>query len=179
MIMLAPQQPGVSLSALLAAKEQRAHRQQSWLARHHAPLISLTLVTPGSVKDSIQYRNLMGVALVACDQLLWQHRWPVLAREVNWLDTGAEALWSVDHNAAELKASCVALEQEHPLGRLWDFDVFDPDIGQIGRHSLDRAGRRCLICGEPAHACSRSRRHPVEQVVAEVEKRIDDWFTRD
>ncbi|VTM50673.1 phosphoribosyl-dephospho-CoA transferase [Klebsiella pneumoniae] len=56
-----PAQAGVSIDALLAAKEQRAARQADWLAHYQQPVISLTLVTPGAVKDSIRYRNMMGV----------------------------------------------------------------------------------------------------------------------
>ena len=41
---------GVSMEALLAAKEQRAARQADWLAHYQRPVISLTLVTPGAVK---------------------------------------------------------------------------------------------------------------------------------
>ena len=77
-----PAQAGVSIDALLAAKEQRAARQADWLAHYQQPVISLTLVTPGAVKDSIRYRNMMGVALQACDQLLWKHRWQTLDRQV-------------------------------------------------------------------------------------------------
>lgn len=177
--MLTPEKAGVSLEALLAAKDNRAARQADWLARYQQPVISLTLVTPGAIKDSIRYRNTMGVALQACDQLFWQHRWKVLERKVWWLPTGAEALWCVAHPGVEIKACCVEMEQTHPLGRLWDVDVFSPRDGQIGRQSLDISTRRCLICDEPAHGCARSRRHPVEEVVARVERLIDDWFARD
>ncbi|AMO47218.1 holo-ACP synthase [Kosakonia oryzendophytica] len=179
MTTLTPVRAGVSLEALLAAKDSRAARQADWLAHYQQPVISLTLVTPGAVKDSIRYRNTMGVALQACDQLLWQHRWNVLDRQVLWLPTGAEALWCVAHPAVEIKACCVEMEQTHPLGRLWDFDVFCPDNGQVGRHSLDLNTRRCLVCDEPAHGCARSRRHPVEDVVGRVERLIDGWFARD
>lgn len=170
---------GVSLHALLAAKEERAARQADWLTHYHQPVVSLTLVTPGAIKDSIRYRNTMGVALQACDQLLWQHRWRVLDRQVLWLPTGPEALWCVEHSAVELKAECAGLEQTHPLGRLWDLDVICPENGPIGRKSLGNDMRRCLLCDEPAHVCSRSRRHPMDQVVARVEGMIDDWFSRD
>lgn len=179
MTLLTPVRAGVSLEALLTAKENRAARQADWLTHYHHPVISLTLVTPGAQKDSIRYRNTMGVALQACDQLLWQNHWPVLDRQVLWLPTGAEALWCVDHAAAEIKAQCIELEQTHPLGRLWDFDVLCPKNGQVGRHSLDLTTRRCLVCDEPAHACSRSRRHPMEEVVSRVETLIDGWFARD
>lgn len=174
-----PARPGVSLDALLAAKDRRALRQADWLKHYQQPVISLTLVTPGEMKDSIRYRNTMGVALQACDQLLWQHRWQVLDRQVLWLPTGPEAMWCVTHPAAEIKAHSAALEQTHPLGRLWDIDVICPQNGPVGRQSLGGSQRRCLLCDEPAHACSRSRRHPQAQVIARVEKLIDDWFARD
>lgn len=163
---------------LLAAKERRAARQADWLTHYQQPVI-LTLVTPGEIKDSLRYRNTMGVALQMCDQLLWENRWQVLDRTVLWLPTGPEALWCVAHPAAEIKAHCAELEQTHPLGRLWDLDVICPENGLVGRQSLGSHLRRCLICDEPAHACSRSRHHPVEQVVSRVEKMIDDWFARD
>lgn len=170
---------GVTLEALLGAKERRAARQADWLTRYGQAVISLTLVTPGAVKDSLRYRNTMGVALRACDQLLWQNRWPVLDRQALWLPTGAEALWCVKGQTEEIKTCCIALEQSHPLGRLWDLDVICPQQGPVGRQSLGYGPRACLLCEQPAHACARSRRHPVAQVAACVEKTIDDWFARD
>lgn len=172
--------PGaISLEAMLTAREHRAARQADWLRLYRQPIISLTLVTPGEVKDNQRYRNTMGEALQMCDQLLRNHHWKVLNRTVLWLPTGPEALWCVAHPATEIKAHCAELEHTHPLGRLWDLDVICPVNGHIGRLSLGRNIRRCLVCDQPAHACSRSRRHPVDQVVACVEKIINDWFTRD
>lgn len=179
MTTMTPERAGVSLEALLLAKENRAARQAEWLRHYQQPIISLTLVTPGAVKDTMRYRNTMGVALQACDQMLWQRGWQMLDRQVLWLPTGAEAMWCVAHPAAELKAQCIELEQTHPLGRLWDFDIFCPQNGQVGRHSLDRSTRRCLVCDEPAHSCARSRRHPLDEVVSRVEGLINGWFTRD
>ena len=179
MISATPVWTGVGLNELLAAKDRRAARQADMLAHYQQPVISLTLVTPGEIKDSLRYRNTMGVALQMCDQLLWENRWQVLDRQVLWLPTGPEALWCVAHPAAEIKAHCAELEQTHPLGRLWDLDVICPQHGHVGRQSLGANLRRCLICDEPAHACSRSRKHPVEQVVSRIEKTIDDWFARD
>lgn len=179
MTTMTPERTGVSLEALLAAKENRAARQADWLRHYQQPIISLTLVTPGAVKDTMRYRNTMGVALQACDQMLWQHGWQTLDRQVLWLPTGAEAMWCVAHPAAEIKAQCIELEQTHPLGRLWDFDIFCPQNGPVGRHSLDRTTRRCLVCDEPAHNCARSRRHPLDEVVSRVEGLINGWFTRD
>lgn len=179
MTVMTPEQAGVTLDALLTAKERRAARQADWLGHYQQPVVSLTLVTPGPVKNSIRYRNTMGVALQACDQLFWRNGWKVLDRQVLWLPTGPEALWCVAHPALEIKDQCSKLEQQHPLGRIWDLDVICPAQGPVGRQSLGNEMRRCLLCDEPAHACARSRRHPLEQVVSRVEGIIDDWFTRD
>ncbi|MEA9391922.1 citrate lyase holo-[acyl-carrier protein] synthase [Acerihabitans sp. TG2] len=166
----------VTLDELLQAKDRRAARQNTWLQSYQQPLISLTLVTPGPVKDSALYRRSMRAAVEACNGLLSTHGWNTLAHQVFWFDTGPEALWSVDHAGAELKAATVALEQSHRIGRLWDIDVISPGDGIIGRDSLGRAGRHCLLCDQPAHACSRSRRHPLEQVVEKIEDMLDAYF---
>ena len=84
MTLATPVRAGVSLEELLAAKERRAARQTDWLTHYQQPVISLTLVTPGEIKDSLRYRNTMGVALQMCDQLLWENRWQVLDRQVLW-----------------------------------------------------------------------------------------------
>ena len=169
----------VRLNELLLAKEQRAERQAEWLTGYNRPVISLTLVTPGPVKTGARYENIMGIALSECDQWLRETGWPVLARQVNWLSTGPEALWCVDHPAPELKARLIDKEQTHPLGRLWDFDVICPVAGPVGRQSLNQHRRRCLVCDEPAACCTRSQCHSQAEVLACVEKMINDWFTRD
>ena len=57
MTIVTPAPAGVSLEDLLAAKELRARRQTDWLTQFEQPLISLTLVTPGPVKDSVAWRH--------------------------------------------------------------------------------------------------------------------------
>lgn len=173
-----PVRVGVSLDELLAAKDRRTLRQADMLEHYQQPVISLTLVSPGEIKDSLRCRNTMGVVLQMCDQLLWENRRQVLDRQVLWLPTGPEVLWCVAHPAAEIKAHCADLEQTHPLGRLWDLDVICLQQGHVGRQLLEANLKRCLICDAPTHACSRSRTSPVEQVVSRVEKTIDDWFAR-
>lgn len=166
----------VSLEHLLEAKERRAARQQALLARHHAPLVSLTLVTPGPVKDSPLYRRAMEEAVAAFDALICEQGWQVREHQLHWQATGAEGFWAVDGDALAIKRATVSLEDAHPLGRLWDFDVFCPQSGALNRARLERAGRRCLLCDEPAHACARSRRHPLPDVIAQIEEKLNVYF---
>jgi holo-ACP synthase len=83
------------------------------------------------------------------------------------------ALVTVDVDARDLKCAMVGLEDDHPLGRLWDLDVVDPVIGGISRSDLGQGPRRCLICGEPAHACARSRTHAIPDLLAAMKGLID------
>ena len=41
-------QHAVSIPELLASRDERQARQHAWLTRHHAPLVSFTVVAPGS-----------------------------------------------------------------------------------------------------------------------------------
>ncbi|QDX30461.1 citrate lyase holo-[acyl-carrier protein] synthase [Dickeya poaceiphila] len=166
----------VTLEQVLAAKDRRHARQQQLLARHRSTLVSLTLVTPGAVKDAPGYRGAMEVAVGAFDALCVARGWPVLEREVTWQETGAEAFWVMSKDALSVKAAAIALEEQHPLGRLWDFDVFCPQEGSISRTLLAHEPRRCLLCDEPAHMCSRGQRHTLTAVTGRIEEMLRDWF---
>ena len=165
------------LQAQLTAKDQRAARQQEWLQRYQQPIISLTLVTPGPSKNHARYQNVMGVALRTADHWLRKNRWSVIDRAVRFPATGPEALWCVAHPAPEIKAQLATLEQSHPLGRLWDFDVICSQAGPVGRQSLNQHARRCLVCDQPALVCIHSRRHSATELLNAVEKIINDGFT--
>jgi holo-ACP synthase len=168
----------VTLEAMLAARDARVVRQNEALAAHNLPLISVTLVTPGPVKSGMRPHRLMQAALAAIDASLSRERWPAIVRQVFWLPTGPEALYVVNADSHALKTALIELENRHALGRLWDLDVITRD-GSVGRGQLGIAPRRCLICDEAAHACSRSRRHSLPELIARIENMVDAFDRHD
>ncbi|AEG94942.1 hypothetical protein D0N43_24690 [Klebsiella aerogenes] len=62
------------------------------LGHYSQPVISLTLVTPGDIKDNLCYRNTVGVVRQMCDQQQWKNRWQELGLQVLWLPTGSADL---------------------------------------------------------------------------------------
>jgi len=146
--------------------------QQAALAAFRKPIISISLVIPGPVKDTPEARLLMEAALHALKLLLDRRKWPALSRELRLDPTGPEALLVVDAEPLALKRATVALEDEHPLGRLWDLDVIDPVQGSIPRRLLALPPRLCLLCNEPAHACARSRAHPLPELLEAIREKI-------
>jgi holo-ACP synthase len=111
-------------------------------------------------------------ALRALDVMMTGRSWTMLNREVRLKITGPEALLVVDADSRKLKEATTRLEDEHPLGRLWDLDVLDPAEGAISRRTLSQAPRRCLLCGESAHHCTRSRAHPLSSLQEAIQKII-------
>jgi holo-ACP synthase len=169
-----PSQQPVSLDQVLANRDRRVERQRAALDRWRRPVLSLTLVFPGPHKDGAAPRALMAAALAAVDRLLAE-RWPVLQAEARFEPTGPEALRVVDADPLDLKRALVALEEAHPLGRLWDLDVICPERGSIPRKTLGLTPRRCLLCSESAHACARSRAHPLPDLLAAIETRLEAY----
>lgn len=162
----------VTLEQVLAARDARAARQQAMRATHNLPLVSLTLVSPGPVKNGLLQRRVMQEALNQLEDCLRAEGWPILEHAVLWLPTGPEALYAVKVDALELKAALVELESRHPLGRLWDLDVIGAQ-GSLSRRALGMAPRTCLVCDEAAHACARAQRHSLDSLMAAIEERVN------
>ncbi|SFN85191.1 holo-ACP synthase [Formivibrio citricus] len=168
----------VSLEEILAARDSRVERQQAALARWRLPLVSLTLVMPGPLKDSDTARFLLDEAIAEVDALCRDRGWVVRSFEAIRQPTGPEALYAVDTDAQTLKRALTGLEEQHALGRLWDMDVIDPVEGSLSRRSLGLESRRCLVCDEPGHACARSRAHPLPELMAAIKERVDGYRHR-
>lgn len=168
----------VSLHEILAAKDQRVSRQSAALSRFGAPLVSVSIVTPGPVKDTRLARRAMSVGQHEFDLIADAESWPVLFREAMWHQTGPEALYAVEADETSLKRRLVDLENSHPLGRLWDFDVISVRQGGLSRRDLGYPARRCLVCERPSHECGRSRRHPLGDLQKAIAALVDDHALR-
>ncbi|MEI9424131.1 citrate lyase holo-[acyl-carrier protein] synthase [Mesorhizobium sp. Cs1299R1N1] len=168
----------ISLEQMLVAREQRVARQAVALARFGRPLISVTVVIPGPIKDGQLPRHLMTQALRELDDVAFRRGWSVLSHEVLWQETGPEALYVIDTDTWTLKSAAIELEDRHPIGRLWDLDVIAPGTGSLSRRSLGFPPRPCLVCPQPAHVCGRSRRHPLEELLSTLRKIVHEYDLR-
>jgi holo-ACP synthase len=168
-------QSGVSLDEMLIARDERAARQLAARTQFGAPLVSITLVTPGPVKDGWLPRHVMKVALEEMDLLIDARNWPLLSREVFWRITGPEAIYVVDVEAQILKSAAIGLEERHPIGRLWDLDVITATGMGLSRTQRSRPARPCLACDRPAHECARSRRHSLPELMKHIRSMVNHF----
>ena len=165
--------PIISLEQMLQARDQRVENQKKLLTKYKKSLVSFTLVIPGAIKSSSAATFIFDNAISAFTALCTTEKWPILAQEKILAPTGSEILMVMDIPAQQLKHATVRLEDNHPLGRLWDFDIICPDEGPLSRHLIGAQPRPCLICNETAHACSRARKHTLEELQTAIIQKIN------
>lgn len=154
----------VTLQQMLQARELRAERQRAMLAKGRGSLVCFTMNIAGPVKNSPNIREGFEIGLTQLEDQLRGAGARVLCRETYREITGCEAMLLVDREALAVKALTVEIEDGSPLGRLFDMDVLRPDGTKVDRQELGLSGRKCLLCGQPAQVCARSRTHSVAQL---------------
>ena len=164
--------PDASLPAILDRREQRAARQRELLERG-GNLVSFAMNIPGVRKQFPLARRGYEEGMDALRALFGAH---ILEEEPYSAVTGDEALLRLDLPAREVKERTVALEESHPLGRLWDMDVLDGEGRSLSRTAFGFPQRRCLICGDSAKVCGRSRRHTTEELFYRAAGVLYDHF---
>lgn len=91
-------------------------------------------------------------------------------------DTGFESFFVVKTDERSLKALMLKIENEHPLGRLFDLDVIGVDGRPISRETLGNSKRKCLLCEQDAHICARNRGHTVETLIEKIHSMVDSYI---
>ena len=160
----------VSLPEMLAAREERAARQRALLQKNRT-LVCLTLNIPGPQKVTPLIKQAFFAGLRLTERALaplvpWERA--RIIRE----KTGLEAYYLCDIPAAAVKRALCAVEDETAVGRVFDLDVLSVNGEKLSREELGLPPRRCLLCGQPAFVCARSRSHSIADMMAEIERRI-------
>lgn len=162
-----------SLQDILQRREARAQRQKELIGRKGQCLVSFSMNIPGERKSFPMARRGFEAGLSALRESFGAKI--AFCEEYHGV-TGDEALLVIDDEAPEVKRKTAALEQEHPLGRLWDMDVLDSAGNSLSRTAFGYPPRSCLVCGGNAKVCGRSRRHPIEEVFAAACDLLESYF---
>lgn len=164
----------VTLLQMLAAREARAERQRELIGRFGRPVVSFSMNIPGPVKDSALIRRGFLAGCAALDPAFDKD--DVLFREIYPAVTGWEALYVLDQEPGQVKATTTAIEDSHGLGRLFDMDVIDSDHRKLDRETVGGGSRDCIVCGAPGRGCASRRLHSVEALQGAVQRILKDHF---
>ena len=154
----------ITLEEMLDQRELRQELIQKTLKKYpDYSIVSYKLNVPGSIKNNrdLKYAFEEGLKLLKDFKLVYDLRDNV---------TGPEALLISDKDARVIKKQMIEIEDSFDLGRLYDLDV----VG-VSRRDLNQSARKCLICEDEAHNCSRSRKHGLEEVLEVIYQMIDKY----
>jgi len=161
---------------ILDSREARANKQKELLSIYPCTLISFTLNTPGDIKNSNLYKKIHNEGIECLLSILRDIKNPILNKLVLDKSTGVEGFISINRDPIETKKITVHIEDTHPLGRIFDFDVFDEYGNQISRKDFNLNERSCLLCSENAAICRRNRSHTLEDLLQGIDKTINNYL---
>ena len=168
----------VTLMEMLEAREKRAERQQTLRSAWGRTMVCFTMNIAGPVKNSALIRRGYALGKKLLVRQLMAAGIAIAHFEEVQEKTGNEAFFLLDAAPLRVKKVTVTIEDQGPVGRLFDMDVLCPDGRKVDRQELGLSGRKCLICGGPAQACARSRAHTVaalqEKTWEILRKALDD-----
>ncbi len=170
--------PEITLQEMLDAREQRAIFQQKLISTYNKPLLCFTMNIAGPIKNSALIRRGFKKGLSDIKLQLKRAKADILFEELWDRPTGNEAFIVADINALLLKELACELENESPMGRLYDMDVLVPlgngIFSKAERTSLNIPERLCLICDRPAKECSSRRIHTVNELKEKTNQILED-----
>ncbi|MCI6701926.1 MAG: citrate lyase holo-[acyl-carrier protein] synthase [Prevotellaceae bacterium] len=166
----------ITLDELLAGRDKRQSVQRDLIRKSpQFTLICLTVIMPGRVKCNSQS---LFIAKEAVSALKNQFQKSVRFFMERVLPTGFEAYLLTSTSLLESKRKVCEIEEQHPLGRLFDIDVIDRDGNPVARAAIGKPERRCLLCDNEARYCMRAHSHTTEELLNHIKELIDSYVQR-
>ncbi len=163
----------ITLDMLLESREKRWQLQRQLIQKNpELTLVCLTVIMPGNVKRNAQSMVVAHAAVEAIQRAFGQSiQWQ---REQD-LSTGYEGYYLVDMSMIACKRLACEIEDNHPLGRLFDIDVINTHVEPVSRSVIGREGRKCLLCDQDARYCMRNHTHSRDELQQKIQQMIETY----
>ena len=161
----------VTIFDMMQCRERRAAVQKQFRLQYHSAVICFCMNIPGPIKTKATIRYAFDVGADRLLQTLKENHIVLFAQCMYHEKTGDELLLCADADAHTLKNLCSTIEEEHPLGRLFDMDVLDVNGEKCSRPRY----RKCLLCDQQAQVCARTRAHDVDVLWTRINQMIEDY----
>lgn len=163
----------ITLDMLLESREKRWQLQRQLIQDNPGlTLVCLTVIMPGNVKRNAQSLVVAHAAVEAIQRAFGQSiQWQ---REQD-LSTGYEGYYLVDMSMIDCKRLACEIEDNHPLGRLFDIDVINTHVEPVSRSVIGREGRKCLLCDQDARYCMRNHTHTRDELQQKIQQMIEAY----
>jgi holo-ACP synthase len=172
------QQELVTLEEMLNFREEKVWLQSKFKEAHKdSVIIAIGMNIPGPRKTSPDIMKAFQAGGQAIFDSLQEQKILVEEETEIMKKEGCLKILAVkSEDPLLIKKIMINIEETHPLGRLFDIDVYDKTGKGMSREQLGITVRRCLLCGQEAKACGRSRNHTIEELYKRVEDIIKSWL---
>lgn len=166
----------ITLNQLLRSRDERQSYERKLISEYKdKTLLVFTVIVPGEIKRN---ENSLLVANEGIKYIQKQFKENILYEKLRDLDTGYEAYFIVNLLPKETKRIACEIEEKHPLGRLFDIDVFTSSAEPISRSQIGIEPRKCLLCNNIARICMREKKHSYDELNDKINQLIHDYVRR-
>lgn len=162
----------VSLQDMMNCRENRVKEQTKYRMYFQRPVISFCMNIPGPIKTTAEIRMAFDIGCREIERVLQIEKIKILDSTCFHSYTGDEWILCVEGNTINIKELMTAIENSHPLGRLFDIDVIDVNGHKLSRNCF----RKCLICNAQSQECSRNRKHSIHELQNKIEEIFYTFF---
>jgi len=159
------------LNKILDDREKRYSKIIKLGEDYNRPVICGKVNYPGSKKNSLDSHYVFNELRMLLLGKIFKNN---IYSEVTVGDDGLSVLIVGDYDELLIKKTVMIAEEEHPLGRLFDIDVYRPGGKPISRTDLGFPPRRCLICEEDARICIINKSHSASEIMSKIHTIISE-----
>lgn len=169
-----------TLEQVLSAREERVIKQISYLKSYTGTLICFNCNIPGPIKNNREIKQVFDEGYQVLKHIMFEHGIKIQFEKIDDLFTGPTGYMIVEEKPDKIKALTVEMEEQHALGRLWDFDVLffnqEDKLNSLSREQFNYPKRQCFVCDKPAKECGRNRTHEMSEVLHHIEKIVRNYY---
>jgi holo-ACP synthase len=167
-----------TLQDILTSREERVEHQQYLLNKFSNTIVSYKLNIPGAIKYNSLIKQIFDEGLRLFLSKLEQNMIEILHEQVIYKNSGPEYFAVIDASSYKIKQITTKIEENHTLGRIYDYDVLNSEGRHIDRQELGIEARKCLLCDRNAFQCGRSRNHEVSKLMDKIENMALNYFKK-
>lgn len=164
----------MSYQDILDAREKRKDQIISFLSKYpDHTVISIKANIPGPEKNI----NEADVIVNYFSHVIKNEFENIKYHQTHESHDGPFSIFIIEEKGIIIKEKCVNIEDNYELGRLVDLDVYYQDYFNIlSRRNLGYDARKCFICDDFAHNCTRSQKHSQTTLIDQIEKQTHTFI---
>jgi len=160
------------MSKILIAREKRSlHIKELMEEYKYKTILVLKTNVPGINKNPANMMFICNLFNILIHDIFGEKI--IIEEQVESLD-GNYKYYAINEEGNIVKEKTIVLEEENPLGRLVDMDVYNKTA--ISRKDVSCDMRKCLICDNYSHICVRNQTHSEKEVFNKINEIIEKYL---